>query len=369
EQTSLLSVGSADARGALREDDVLPVADAAISRWLASNQGDDITQRLHQLSFRVADLPGRMLGRTSGTTIQLDPTAAGYRWFVDPSPSSDEEFQPTDTETLFAAQPGSPARGRMDLLTVVEHEIGHVLGLQHDDPIAPMADVLVPGRRILLPTVSIEASAATVDAADSAPAILDLSEETGSLTLALSPDGDVIVAGALVDAGRNSTFGGVEGIVSGSGDDTLIGPGLTNLWTITGPNAGSLTAGSLAPLTFAGVENLKGGDASDTFAMTPDGGLSGVVDGGGGNATLVGAGTLNGQAFAGIETLVGGADSDRFVFAGGSVTGRIDGGGGINTLDYSADTLGVTVDLTAGAATGTAGILNLGAVVGGTGSD
>src|SRR2546426_597041 len=442
EETSLLSMGSADARGVLRDDDVLPVADVAISRWLASNQGDDVTLRLHQLSFRVADLPGRMLGRTSGTTIQLDPTAAGYKWFVDPSPSSNDEFEPTDTETLFAAQPGSPARGRMDLLTVVEHEIGHVLGFHHDDPIAPMADVLAPGRRFLLPTVSIEPSATAMDAADSAPAILDLSDETGSLTLALSPDGDVIVAGALVDAGRNSTFGGVEGIVSGSGDDTLIGPGLTNLWTITGSNAGTLTAGSLTPRTFAGIENLRGGDGSDTFAMTPDGGLSGVVDGGGGNDTLVGAdtpntwvidgteagtlngqsfagvenltggasadifkwmaggsvsgvvfgglgndtlvgadtpntwtltgvgaGTLNGQAFAGIENLVGGADSDRFVFAGGSVTGRIDGGGGLNTLDYAADRLGVTVDLTAGAATGTGGILNVGAVVGGSGSD
>src|SRR3989454_3617607 len=65
EETSLLSMGSADARGVLRDDDVLPVADVAISRWLVSNQGDDVTLRLHQLSFRVADLPGRMLGRTS----------------------------------------------------------------------------------------------------------------------------------------------------------------------------------------------------------------------------------------------------------------------------------------------------------------
>src|SRR5882724_2795025 len=442
EETSLLSVGPADARGALRASDVLPVVDVAISRWLASNQSDAATNRLDQLSFRIVDLPGRMLGRTSGTTIQLDATAAGYRWFVDPSPSSSDEFEPTDTATLSAAQPGSPARGRMDLLTVVEHEIGHVLGFRHDDPIAPMADVLVPGRRVLLPTVSIDGSATAVDAADSAPAILDLSDETGSLTLALAPDGDVIVSGAFADAGHNSTFGGVEGIVSGAGDDTLVGPGLTNLWTITGANAGTLTAGSLTPLTFAGVENLSGGDSSDTFAMTPDGGVSGVVNGGAGSDTLVGddtpntwvidgseagtlngqsfagvenltggastdtfrwmaggsvsgvvsggpgndtlvgadipntwtltgvgAGTLNGQAFAGIENLVGGADSDRFVFAGGSVTGRIDGGGGLNTLDYAADALGVTVDLTAGAATGTAGTFGIGAVVGGSGSD
>src|SRR3989442_4111942 len=177
----------------------------------------------------------------------------------------------------------------MDLLTVVEHEIGHVLGFHHDHPIAPMADVLAPGRRFLLPTVSIEPSATAMDAADSAPAILDLSDETGSLTLALSPDGDVIVAGALVDAGRNSTFGGVEGIVSGSGDDTLIGPGLTNLWTITGSNAGTLTAGSLTPRTFAGIENLRGGDGSATLAKDPPGGPRGGRGPGGGDRPLAAA--------------------------------------------------------------------------------
>src|SRR5437867_1264561 len=447
EEASLLSVGSADARGLLRDDDVLPVVGVALSRWLASNQSDAVMNRLDQLSFRIVYLPGRMLGRTSGTTIQLDPTAAGYRWLGDPSPSSNDEFEPTDTEMLFAAQPGSPARGRMDLLTVVEHEIGHVLGFHHDDPIAPMADVLAPGRRILLPAGSIpdgstELAAAPVDDADSAPPVLDLSDETGNLTIILAPEGDVIVSGAVVDSDHNSIFGGVDGIVSGSGDDTLVGPGLTNLWAITGSNAGTLAAGSLTPLTFTGVENLRGGDGSDTFAMTADGRLSGVVDGGRGNDTLVGAdtpntwvidgtdsgklngqsfagiesltggaaadtfiwttggslsgvvsgglgddtlvgadtpntwtltgvgaGTLNGQSFTGIENLVGGEDSDRFVFAGGSVTGRIDGRGGVNTLDYSSDTLGVTVDLTATVATGASSISGIGAVVGGSGVD
>src|SRR2546427_407858 len=447
EEASLLSVGSADARGVLRDSDVLPVVDAAISRWLASNLSDAVTNRLDQLSVRIVDLPGRMLGRTSGRTIQLDPTAAGYRWFVDPSPSSNDEFEPTDTETLFAAQPGSPARGRMDLLTVVEHEIGHVLGFHHDDPIAPIAGVPGPGRRPLppagpIPGGSTEVAAAPVDDADSAPPVLDPSDETGNLTITPAPEGDVIVSGAVVDSDHNSIFGGVDGIVSGSGDDTMVGPGLTNRWTITGVNAGTLTAGSLTPLTFTGVENLRGGDGSDTFAMTADGRLSGVVDGGRGNDTLVGAdtpntwvidgtdagrlngqsfarvenltggaaadtfiwaaggslsgvvsgglgddtlvgadtpntwtltgvgaGTLNGQSFTGIENLVGGEDSDRFVFAGGSVTGRIDGRGGVNTLDYSAATLAVTVDLTTGSAAGAGSVTGVGAVVGGSGTD
>src|SRR5206468_1882137 len=274
-------------------------------------------------SFRILDLPGRMLGRTSGTTIQLDPTAAGYRWFVDPSPSSNDEFEPTDTETLFAAQPGSPARGRMDLLTVVEHEIGHVLGFHHDDPIAPMADVLAPGRRILLPAGSIpdgstELAAAAVDDADSAPPVLDLSDETGNLTITLAPEGDVIVSGAVVDSDHNSTFGGIDGIASGSGDGTLVGADTPSTWNTDGTGAGRLNGQS-----FAGVENLTGGAAADTFIWAAGGSLSGVVSGGLGDDTLVGAdtpntwtltdvgaGTLNGQSFTGIENLVGG-EEDR----------------------------------------------------------
>jgi hypothetical protein len=67
--------------------------------------------------------------------ITLDATAAGYGWFVDPTPSQDSEFRrhlPTGAEM---ATPSSVAFGHMDLLTVITHEIGHVLGLDHADSV------------------------------------------------------------------------------------------------------------------------------------------------------------------------------------------------------------------------------------------
>src|SRR5439155_25168035 len=52
-----------------------------------------------------------------------DKNGAGWGWFVGPTPSDDSEF----------TTPGDQGeRGRMDLLTVLEHEIGHLLGRGHE---------------------------------------------------------------------------------------------------------------------------------------------------------------------------------------------------------------------------------------------
>jgi hypothetical protein len=70
-----------------------------------------------------------------------------------------------------------------------------------------------------------------------------------------------------------------------------------------------------------------------------------------------------------IQNLTGGAGADTFVFADGAgVDGTIDGGGGTNTLDYSAYSSSVLVDLQTGFATGVgAGIANIQNVTGGAG--
>ena len=60
--------------------------------------------------------------------IYIDSNAAGYGWFVDPTPAADEEFTASPSaRQLQAVDPR--AVDRIDLLTVVEHELGHVVGL------------------------------------------------------------------------------------------------------------------------------------------------------------------------------------------------------------------------------------------------
>jgi hypothetical protein len=118
----------ANAVGALTGDQLQPIVQAAIARWAATPtlQGDD--HLLRQVTVAVADLPGLMVGETVGDSIVLDPTAAGYGWFVDVTPFDDTEFSATNAAGLLEASAASPAAGRMDLLTVVMHELGHLLG-------------------------------------------------------------------------------------------------------------------------------------------------------------------------------------------------------------------------------------------------
>ena len=92
-----------------------------------------------------------------GFDVTLDTNAAGYGWYVDrqllnpwgawtvdfadgaatPALSQGErerlvdnsDFLPTSNPKLWVAKAGSAAEGKMDLLSVLLHEVGHALGI------------------------------------------------------------------------------------------------------------------------------------------------------------------------------------------------------------------------------------------------
>ena len=97
-----------------------------------------------------------------------------------------------------------------------------------------------------------------------------------------------------------------------AGGSTLVGPNRNTTWSITNSNQGELSGFSNG-LTFENIENLTGGSADDTFVFSDGAGLEGIID----------------------------------------------GAPGFDTLDYSAYSTTVDVDLAANTATGTSGVFNI----------
>jgi hypothetical protein len=107
-----------------------PVISQAIADWEAAGITASQVNSLEHVQFDIVYLPGSLLGETmSPSLVYLNANAAGYGWFVDASAGSSADFSLTNSAGNALAGSGSPAYGHVDLLTVVEHEFGHVLGL------------------------------------------------------------------------------------------------------------------------------------------------------------------------------------------------------------------------------------------------
>ncbi len=142
-QTAGLPSGTGAAATALS-----PTALAALADPAAPGLSVKHLQAFGQSRFAAADLIPKMFGTPRQDTLHLDAYAAGFGWFIDPTPGLDEEFEPAGSSGALLAVDSALA-GRMDLLTVVSHELGHVLGLADLDPLAEslMGSTLQPGQR------------------------------------------------------------------------------------------------------------------------------------------------------------------------------------------------------------------------------
>lgn len=123
---------------ALSEPALRAAVGAALARLEAAGVDAATLTRLRAAQFQVADLPGGTLGATSADAhrILIDADGGGHGWFVDATPPQDEEFD--------------AAESRVDLLTAMLHELGHLAGLDHQDNGAGglMAERLAGGARL-----------------------------------------------------------------------------------------------------------------------------------------------------------------------------------------------------------------------------
>jgi hypothetical protein len=159
-QPQLAAAGAVAAGAkALTAAELAPVVQEAVALWASSGLTAAQVAQLQAVQFQIGTLADGVLGWTvlGSSVVTLDATASGFGWFVDPISADVTAFGTAVTPREFQAAPDSPAFGRMDLLTVVEHELGHVLGLNDLDPQAVPHDLLTttlaPGvRRLPTPT-------------------------------------------------------------------------------------------------------------------------------------------------------------------------------------------------------------------------
>ena len=143
-QASAASVAADEVRvPALAADDAIALLGEAARRWALVEDAINL-HRLQGLRIEVADLEGDNLAEYADGVITVDVDAAGHGWFVDATPASDAEF--AGSGELLAALPDGGAAGRIDLLSVLAHEMGHAIGLGHSDS-GVMAAELQAGER------------------------------------------------------------------------------------------------------------------------------------------------------------------------------------------------------------------------------
>ncbi|MCA9190151.1 MAG: tandem-95 repeat protein [Planctomycetales bacterium] len=99
----------------LTKDELQVLIVEGIKHWSQQGFSAGALDALYHVEFALADLPGYTLGTTSDSTnlIWIDVDAAGKGWNI-------------------GSQPFQVSSGRVDLLSTITHELGHVLGLTHD---------------------------------------------------------------------------------------------------------------------------------------------------------------------------------------------------------------------------------------------
>jgi hypothetical protein len=129
--------------GILSQSELDYIVEAAIQRWAAAGATEAQIAAMRAVEVRVEDLAGLALGESDAGAIKVDVNAAGWSWFVDATPGDDSEYAGAGSR-LAAADKFGAAGTRIDLLTVITHELGHQIGLS-DSYVAGDRDELMYG--------------------------------------------------------------------------------------------------------------------------------------------------------------------------------------------------------------------------------
>ena len=112
-------------------EELTPVVEAAVAQM---ESVDDVEPKMHQeVTFKIVDLPGDVLGRALGQMMQREIAVVGHGWLVNTTPGDDGQFVQSNGIHERTTLSGSRTLGRADLLTAVLDELGGVFGGGHED--------------------------------------------------------------------------------------------------------------------------------------------------------------------------------------------------------------------------------------------
>jgi DNA-binding beta-propeller fold protein YncE len=144
------------------------VAAEALGNWQAAGLNASQLALLQGAQFEVTSLPSGWLGESLGNVVLIDAKADGHGWSI-----------------------GGPMAGQVDLLTVVEHEMGHLLGLSDVSAGSAnlMSETLAPGMRR-----AVDGNVSFADPISGTPSII--TPPPVSVAALSSPDSEATVRGA-----------------------------------------------------------------------------------------------------------------------------------------------------------------------------